>query len=122
MSWHRVLRSSIAGGLAFIVAGGSAWASVSLTNRDDKDYKVTIIENDGVTKTDHTVKPMQVLEGVCDKGCIMRLNDNDEDEYELEGMEKVSIEEGYLYYDDAPDAAPQRDQTKPSEAPQAPKN
>ncbi len=121
MSWHRMLRSSVAGGLALIATSGLAVASVTLTNRDDKEYKVTIIENESAAKSEHTLKPMQVLEGVCDKGCIMRLNDNEEDEYELEGTEKVSIEEGYLYYDEAEDTAPQKDRTSPSEAPQAPK-
>lgn len=76
-----------------------AAAAVSITNRDDKEHKLTIIEQDGAKKTDHVLKPSQVLENVCAKGCIVRLNDSEDDEYELEGMEIVSIEEGYLYYD-----------------------
>lgn len=74
-------------------------AAVSVTNRDDKDHKLTVIEDEGAAKADHTLKPNQVLEGVCAKGCVIRLNDSEEDEYELEGTEVVSIEEGYLYYD-----------------------
>lgn len=93
--------SSVA--VAMVVAGalglGPACA-VSITNRDDKEHKVTIIEDDGAKKTEHTLKANQVLENVCTKGCIVRLNDSEEDEYELvEGTEVVSIEEGYLYYD-----------------------
>ena len=76
-------------------------AGVSITNRDDKDHKLTLME--GEAKVDHVLKPSQVLEGVCEKGCIVRLNDSENDEYELEGSEVVSIEEGYLYYD-GPDA------------------
>jgi hypothetical protein len=90
--------------IARIVAGMIAAAScteagavVSLTNRDARDHKVTIIEDD--KKQDHTLTPSAVLEGVCQKGCIIRLNDSENDEYELEGTEVVSIEEGYLYYD-----------------------
>jgi hypothetical protein len=74
-----------------------AAAAVSVTNRDDRDHKVTIIEAD--KKQDHTLKPSAVLDGICQKGCIIRLNDSENDEYELEGTEVVSIEEGYLYYD-----------------------
>ncbi|MFM9939577.1 MAG: hypothetical protein ACKVP7_08785 [Hyphomicrobiaceae bacterium] len=73
--------------------------AVTITNRDDKDHKLTIIEEDGAKKSDHVLKANQVLENLCAKGCVIRLNDSEEDEYELEGNEAVSIEEGYLYYD-----------------------
>lgn len=88
---------------AFIAV--EAAAAVSITNRDDKEHKLTIIEGD--SSKDHSLKPAAVMEGICAKGCIVRLNDSDNDEYELEGNEVVSIEDGYLYYDgpDAP-AAP----------------
>ena len=75
----------------------SAANAVSVTNRDDKDFKITVIEGDA--KQDHVLKPSAVLEGICQKGCVIRLNDSENDEYELEGPEVVSIEEGYLYYD-----------------------
>jgi hypothetical protein len=75
-------------------------AAISITNRDDKEYKITVLEEDGAKTSDHVLKPNQILEGICLKGCVIRLNDNEEDEYELvEGTEVVSIEEGYLYYD-----------------------
>ncbi len=72
----------------------------SISNRDDKDWKVTIIE-DSATK-DHVLAPSAVLEGVCIEGCVVRLNDNEKDEYELKGSEPVSIEDGFLYYDGPP--------------------
>jgi hypothetical protein len=40
-----------------------------------------------------------VIGGVCQKSCIIRLNDNVNDEYELDGSESVSVEAGFLYYD-----------------------
>jgi hypothetical protein len=94
--------------LGTAVAVSPVLATVSITNRDDRDHKLTIIEGDGATKTDHVLKAGQVLEGVCPNGCVIRLNDSEEDEYELEGTEVVSIEEGYLYYDgpDAPGDTP----------------
>lgn len=116
MTSLRNVSSALAGMLVVLIAG-SALAAVSVTNRDDKDHKLTVIEDEGAKKTDHMLKPNQVLEGVCAQGCVIRMNDSDEDEYELEGTEVVSIEEGYLYYD-----GPEGEQTntgsdKPAGAP-----
>jgi len=78
--------------------------AASVNNRDDRDYKVTIIE--GEAKQDHVLRPTLVLEGVCQKGCVIRFNDSENDEYKLDGSELVSIEGGDLYYDGpAADAA-----------------
>ena len=92
--------ATTAGALSALLATGAA-AAVSVTNRDDKGHKVTVIEGD--SRKEHSLKPLEVLEGICAKGCIIRLNDSENDEYELEGTEVVSIEDGYLYYD-GPDA------------------
>lgn len=83
-----------------------AAAKASVTNRDDKDHKITIVE--GTTKQDHVLTPNQMLEGICVNGCILRLNDSEDDEYQLENNDVVSIEDGYLYYDteQPADAAP----------------
>ncbi len=102
--------------LAFGLAVTSADAAVTITNRDDKDHKLTILEEEGTKKTDVVLKANQVVDNVCAKGCVIRLNDSEEDEYELEGNEAVSIEEGYLYYD-----TPEAPATEPPAAP-APKN
>lgn len=77
----------------------SAGHSASITNRDDKDHQVTIIE--GSTQKDHILKPNAVLDGICEKGCLIRLGDSREDPFELEGSEITSIEEGQLYDDEA---------------------
>lgn len=93
--------------LAGIVASsGMSAAAISLVNRDDKDHKLTVIEDGGAKSSDHILKPSQLLEGVCANGCVVRLNDNEEDEYQLEAGDRVSIEEGYLYYEE-PEAAQQ---------------
>ena len=77
--------------------------AATVTNRDAKDYKLTVLEGD---KAQHlTLKPSGVLQDLCPKGCIVRLNDSENDEYELEGTEIVSIEDGYLYYD-VPETGP----------------
>jgi hypothetical protein len=75
----------------------------SLTNRDDKDHKVTVIE--GKAAKDQVLKPSAALEGICLKGCVVRLNDSENDEYELQGSDVVSIEDGHLYYDGPPPSA-----------------
>ena len=82
---------------AAAVLSAEAAAAVLLTNRDGRDHKVMIVE--GESRQEHVLAPSAVLEGICQKGCIIRLNDSESDEYELEGNEVVSIEEGYLYYD-----------------------
>lgn len=79
----------------------SAALSLTVINRDDHNHKVTIVE--GPRSTDHVLKPEAQVENVCLKGCVVRLNDSDEEEYELDGNEVVFIEDGNLYYD-APDA------------------
>ncbi|MEQ1717402.1 MAG: hypothetical protein ABL907_15715 [Hyphomicrobium sp.] len=90
--------------LAALIVTSAPGQAVTLTNRDERDHKVTVVE--GETKTDHVLKPNQVLEKICPKGCVVRLNDGDDDEYQLEVDDIVSIEEGYLYHD-GPDAAPE---------------
>lgn len=75
----------------------SGSVAATLTNRDDKDHKVTIME--GSSRQEHALKPAATLQGICRKGCIIRLNDSDRDDYDLNGSEIVSIEDGSLYYD-----------------------
>ena len=97
--------AALAALLALGASSGLAMAAVSMVNRDDKDHKLTVIEDGGAKSTDHVLKPSQLLEGVCANGCVVRLNDSEEDEYQLEAGDKVSIEEGYLYYEE-PESAP----------------
>jgi hypothetical protein len=64
---------------------------------------ITVIE--AGTAKGHVLRPSAALEGICKKGCVIRLNDSDKDEYELKGSDVVSIEEGFLYYDGPPASA-----------------
>ncbi len=75
----------------------SAASAVTVTNRDVKEVKLILIEGD--VRQEKILSPGKVVDGVCQKGCIIRLNDSENDEYELEGSEIVSVEEGFLYYD-----------------------
>ncbi len=95
----RASATLVAAAFTLALTATCSLAGVTITNRDEKEYKLTVIEDDGAKKTDHVLKANQVLENVCPKGCVVRINDSEEDEYELEGNEQVSIEDGYLYYD-----------------------
>ncbi len=88
----------IPGFLIAVLLSPSAVHSASITNRDDRDQKVTIIE--GGSQKDLILKPNAVLEGICEKGCLIRLGDSREDPFELDGSEVTSIEEGELYDDE----------------------
>jgi hypothetical protein len=89
-----------------VLSVADAAHAVSVTNRDTKDHKISIIAGDN--RQEQLLKPGDKLEGLCPSGCLIRLNDSENDEYELEGPEIVSIEDGYLYYDgpEAPATAP----------------
>ena len=91
-----------------------AYAS-SIKNRDGKDCKVSVVEGNATNV--YILRPSALLEGVCVKGCVIRLNDSEKDEYELKGSEVVSIEDGYLYYDGPPASAVPKagDADQPSE-------
>ena len=80
-----------------IVLGVTAAHGASISNRDEREYTVTIIE--GEAKADHALKPSQTLSDVCLKGCTIRVNGNADDEYRLTGGDVVSIEDGTVYYD-----------------------
>jgi hypothetical protein len=91
-----------AAALLTVLLATSAGA-VSVTNRDGGDHKVTVIEGD--TRQDHVVRPGASLEGICTKGCLLRLDDSAEDPYELEGPEITWIEGGELLEEQLDEAA-----------------
>jgi hypothetical protein len=107
-------RQTLAVSLAVLVFSGFYASAATLANRDDKDHKVTIIEGDA--KADQTLKPQQIVDKICPKGCVVRLNDSEDDEYQIDPEDMVSIEDGYLYHD-----APEPPATPPATAAPAPK-
>lgn len=74
----------------------------SITNRDERDHRVTVIEGD--TRAEHMLKPSQTLTDVCVKGCTIRMNNSEDDAYRLTADDVVSIEDGTVYYE-GPDAS-----------------
>ena len=71
--------------------------AVSITNRDERDHKVTIIE--GEARADYVMKPSQSVTDICLKGCTIRMNDSDGDEYRLVAEDVVTIEDGTVYFE-----------------------
>ncbi len=100
-----------------LVSVFSAAQAASVTNRDDKDHTVTIIEED--IQKDHVLKKDEVLEGVCERGCRIRIDGDDVNPYVLEGTEDTTIEGGDLYAEGqgplvSPPAGATRQPSKPS--------
>ena len=76
----------------------SAALAVTVKNLDETEHNVTVIE--GSATQDLTIKPGASLEGICLKGCLLRLSGGGDDPYELEGTEVTSIEKGQLWGED----------------------
>lgn len=71
-----------------------AASAISLTNRDAADRKLIIIEGD--TQSERVVKVGEKL-NLCEKACVIRLPEGED--YEFDGPEIVSLEEGLLFLD-----------------------
>ncbi|WP_414462143.1 hypothetical protein [Hyphomicrobium sp. DY-1] len=87
----------IAAGAIAVLLMTSAAPAATIANRGDREVKLTITEDTSIK--DEVLPVGKVVGGVCQKSCIIRLNDNANDEYELDGSESVSVEGGLLYYD-----------------------
>jgi hypothetical protein len=85
--------------LAVLIPASHA-SALQLTNRDTEERKITITEKDGAK--DLTLKPSQVIEDICNGGCTIKTPDGEE--YEFDGTEIVSIEEGLMFLDEPSDA------------------
>jgi hypothetical protein len=110
----------IPGFLIAVLLSPSAVHAASITNRDDRDHVVTIIE--ASSQKDHILKPNAVLSGICEAGCLIRLDNSREDPFELEGSEITSIEEGEIYGDEVgvpsePGSGPAAQPSQPASRP-----
>jgi hypothetical protein len=97
-----MMRTARAIGVIGLLLSATAAHAVSITNRDEREHRVTVIE--GEAAAEHVLKPSQTMTGICLKGCTIRMNDSEDDEYRLTASDVVSIEDGTVYYD-APDAS-----------------
>lgn len=93
MKFKAVLVASLA-----ILFVPSAAHAVSITNNDKEEYKLTIFE--GEKSRDVTIEPNETIHEVCEKLCSIRLNNDEDNEYEFEGKDTIAIEDGHLTYAD----------------------
>ena len=89
--------------------------AVSITNRDERDHRVTVIE--GEAAAEHVLKPSQTLTDICLKGCTIRMNNSEDDAYRLAATDVVSIEDGTVYYEGADASAGPPTPPAPSKRP-----
>ena len=90
LRFHPVLVAILA------LAAASPAQALKLTNRDATEQKLTIQENSATRE--QVVKPSESLENFCNHGCTIQIQDGEE--YEFDGDEIVSIEEGLLFLDE----------------------
>lgn len=81
--------------LAILPATASA---ITLTNHDSTEQKLIVIEGD--KQSERVIKAGEKLE-LCEKSCVIRLPDGED--YEFDGAETVSLEEGLLFLDNPDD-------------------
>ncbi|MGF1622708.1 MAG: hypothetical protein ACFCUR_19105 [Rhodomicrobiaceae bacterium] len=89
---------AIAIGCAALLAIGEA-SALQLTNRDPAAINLVVTEN-GASQ-EMVVKSAEMLDGFCLKGCTIKTPDGEE--YEFDGTEVVSIEEGLMFLDEPAD-------------------
>src|SRR5262249_26405420 len=77
-------------GTIVLLSGSTAAHAVSITNRDDQDHKVTVVEGD--TKTDYVLKPSQALNGICAKGCTLPPDHHEKAEHHLNADHAASTQ------------------------------
>jgi hypothetical protein len=97
-----MMRTTRATSVIMLLLSATAAHAVSITNRDEREHKITVIE--GEAAAEHALSPSQTLTGICLKGCTIRMNNSEDDEYRLAANDVVSIEDGTVYYD-GPDSS-----------------
>ena len=83
-------------GLVGTTLVGNACAS-ALANADPVARGITIIN--GAVRQTQRVEPGALIQKLCLDGCIVRIDDDPKRDFVLEGRERVTIEDGLLYYD-----------------------
>jgi hypothetical protein len=85
-----------------LLAAASPAEAIKLTNRDATEQKMNVQENVGAQ--DRVLKPSETIDGFCTSGCTIKMQDGEE--YQFDGNEVVSIEDGLMFLDDPADGQP----------------
>ena len=92
----RVALATCSGVLFALLATNQA-AAVTVTNNDQRAYQVEVIVKS--SRRQHELATGSSMTDFCKTGCVLRLDGNPDNDYALEGNERVSIEDGLVYYD-----------------------
>jgi hypothetical protein len=87
------LLASVAG-LLFAVPA----SALTISNDDLDPHTVTVTA--GTDSKQVTVEPDQQIDAVCAEGCMLELENGEQ--YQMQGGETVSIEDGVIFVDSAP--------------------
>jgi hypothetical protein len=90
------MRLLVSAALITVLASYSSAYALSVTNRDGTDQKITITEDK--KQREETIGPSKTLANFCLAGCVIQLQNGEE--YEFDGNEIVSIEEGLMFLDE----------------------
>lgn len=96
---HRIARACRLCLVTGAVCGLAAATAVAATlqNADAQVHEITIVEGDGERVI--ALKPGGQIDKICADGCVLRINGEPPEGWELEGPERVTIEDGLLFYD-----------------------
>jgi hypothetical protein len=72
--------------------------ALTITNSDPDPHTITV-KTAGESK-DFKIEPQTEVEPPCDKGCTVELESGEQ--YEMQGGEEVSIEDGVIFVDSTP--------------------
>ena len=87
------LRITAFAAMAVVMLSGTA-SALTITNNDKQDYKLTVII--GETTKEITIKSEETIKDICLAACSIRLNGDEENEYDLDVGENVSIEKNSI--------------------------
>ncbi len=94
------MRIAFAGkSLAVLLVSLGGANAISLTNRDPSDQKIVLIE--GEKQSERVLKAGEKV-ALCESSCVIRLPGGED--YEFDGPETVSLEEGLLFLENESDA------------------
>ena len=89
----RLLLASVAGLLFALPA-----SALTISNEDPDPHTITVTA--GTDTKQVTVEPDQQVDAVCAAGCMLELENGEQ--YQMQGGETVSIEDGVIFVDAAP--------------------
>jgi hypothetical protein len=73
--------------------------ALTITNTDPDPHTITV--KVGSDSTELKIEPQAEVDPPCDKGCTVELESGEQ--YEMQGGEQVSIEDGVIFVDSTPD-------------------